>query len=46
VSHLSARTLEKASDRVVDVQEDDPDEDEEDDGTEPEPATHESRKDR
>jgi hypothetical protein len=41
-----ARTLEKASNRVVDVQEDEPDEDE-DDGPAPPPqaAADESRKD-
>ncbi|KAK3344135.1 hypothetical protein B0T25DRAFT_318782 [Lasiosphaeria hispida] len=47
VSHLSAQALEKASDRVVDVQGDDPDEDEDDeDGQVPEPTAEESRKDR
>ncbi|KAL2021538.1 hypothetical protein VTK56DRAFT_7037 [Thermocarpiscus australiensis] len=46
VNHLSARALEKASDRVVDVQEDNPDEDEQDDGQEPSAAPQESRKDR
>jgi hypothetical protein len=46
VNHLLAKTLEKASDSVIDVQEDTPDEDD-DDGPEPEPetATNESRKD-
>jgi hypothetical protein len=46
VNHLMAKTLEKASDSVIDVQEDTPDEDD-DDGPEPEPetATNESRKD-
>jgi hypothetical protein len=46
VNHLMAKTLEKASDSVIDVQEDTPDEDE-DDGPEPEPqtATNESKKD-
>jgi hypothetical protein len=35
-----------AHDRVVDVQEDGPDEDEEDDAPEPDTAAEESRKDR
>lgn len=39
--------LEKASDRVVDIQEDNPDEDEEKEvGQEPEAAPQESQKDR
>ncbi|KXX79966.1 E3 ubiquitin-protein ligase MARCH9 [Madurella mycetomatis] len=48
VSHMSARVLENASDRVVDVQEDNPDDDEEDEGPagEAEPTPQESRKDR
>ncbi|KAL2179841.1 uncharacterized protein P884DRAFT_283041 [Thermothelomyces heterothallicus CBS 202.75] len=49
VNHLMAKTLEKASDRVVDVQEDDPDDDEADDvpgDAAPETATNESKKDR
>ncbi|KAL2197172.1 hypothetical protein P885DRAFT_36184 [Corynascus similis CBS 632.67] len=53
VNHLMAKTLEKASDRVVDVQEDNPEDDEVDDGnvhasdeTVPEAATDESKKDR
>ncbi|KAL2126562.1 hypothetical protein VTI74DRAFT_667 [Chaetomium olivicolor] len=47
VNHLSAKTLEKASDRVVDVQEDNPDEDEDEDEAAPGPeaAPQESRKD-
>ncbi|KAL1841680.1 hypothetical protein VTJ49DRAFT_6719 [Mycothermus thermophilus] len=47
VNHIMARTLEKASNRVVDVQEDDPDEDDEDDGPAPqqEATAGESRKD-
>ena len=43
VSHFSARALEKASDRVLDVQENEPDEDDEYDEAE---VTEESRKDR
>lgn len=51
VNHLMAKTLENARDRVVDVQEDEPDEDEADDDavpadTAPEAATDESRKDK
>ena len=46
VSHLMAKTLEKASDHVVDVQEDTPDEDDEDDGPAPATETNESRKDK
>lgn len=46
MSHLCAKTLEKASERVVDVQGDDPDEDEEDDGPVPEAQLDESRKDK
>ncbi|KAK4122941.1 hypothetical protein N657DRAFT_575330 [Parathielavia appendiculata] len=46
VNHLMAKTLEMAHDRVVDVQEDGPDEDEEDGGPEPDTAAEESRKDR
>ncbi|KAL2257883.1 hypothetical protein VTK26DRAFT_9054 [Humicola hyalothermophila] len=51
VSHLSAKALEKASDRVVDVQDDNPDEEEEegeekDNGPEPQDASEESRKER
>ncbi|KAK4098274.1 hypothetical protein N658DRAFT_499693 [Parathielavia hyrcaniae] len=45
VNHLMAKTLEAAHDRVVDVQEDRPDEDEEEDGPEPDTAAGESRKD-
>ncbi|KAK4155087.1 hypothetical protein C8A00DRAFT_13848 [Chaetomidium leptoderma] len=46
VNHLMAKTLEKASDHVLDVQEDNPDEDEEDNGPEPETTADESRKDK
>ncbi|KAL2160868.1 hypothetical protein VTH06DRAFT_1065 [Thermothelomyces fergusii] len=49
VNHLTAKALEKASDRVVDVQEDDPDDDEADDvsgDAVPETATNELKKDR
>lgn len=46
VSHFSARALEKASDRVLDVQENEPDEDDEDDEYDEDEATEESRKDR
>ncbi|KAK4135639.1 hypothetical protein BT67DRAFT_256753 [Trichocladium antarcticum] len=46
VSHLSAKALEKASEHVVDVQEDNPDDDEENDGPEPETEPRESRKDK
>ncbi|AEO71721.1 uncharacterized protein THITE_2058495 [Thermothielavioides terrestris NRRL 8126] len=44
VSHICAKTLEKASDRVMDVQEDGPDEDDEDEGPAPRPESEESRK--
>jgi hypothetical protein len=43
VSHLSAKALEKASDRVVDIGEDTLDEDDEED--DPSEAAPESRKD-
>ncbi len=46
VNHLMAKALEQASDHVVDVQEDTPDDDEEDVGPAPEAADSESRKDR
>lgn len=47
VSHLCAMALEKAGDRVVDIQEDNPDEDEETEfGQEPEATPQESQKDR
>ncbi|KAL2265709.1 hypothetical protein VTJ83DRAFT_6809 [Remersonia thermophila] len=48
VNHLIERTLEKASNRVVDIQGDDPDEEDEDDGPAPrqEATAGESRKDR
>ncbi|KAG7294353.1 hypothetical protein NEMBOFW57_004424 [Staphylotrichum longicolle] len=45
VNHLAAKALEKATDHVVDVQEDNPDDDEEDE-TAPGMAADESRKDR
>jgi len=44
VSHLSAKALERASNRVVDIGEDTPDDDDEEDG--PPEAAAESRKDR
>ncbi|KAK3304596.1 uncharacterized protein B0T15DRAFT_512729 [Chaetomium strumarium] len=46
VNHLTAKTLEMASDRVVDVQEDTPDDDEEDDIPDAGAGPQESRKDR
>ena len=46
VNHLMAKTLEKASDHVVDVQEDNPDEDDEGEGPVPETEANESSKDK
>jgi len=46
VSHLSAKALEKASDRVVDIGGDGPDENEEGDRPASESTAEESRKDK